>query len=418
MFGGCSGFAVNLAPALPIYQSASPPGYRAEIFAFRPPPMKLEQFQWTPHRGWDRDPRSSAVGATAQLVLLFGSAARLAAEGGVAKIRAIFPCAHVFGCSTGGEIHGTQVSDDTLALTVVAFDHTRVATARIKIDGVDGSLAAGEALVRQLDPRGLRHVLVLSEGLRVNSSDLVRGVTSAVPAGVSVAGGFAADGNRLQTTHVWCDAEPECAAAVALGLYGDRLRVGVSVTGGWGPFGPDRVITRSSRNVLYEFDGRPALALYKQYLGEFAAGLPATGLMFPIELRVGESGHRVLRALLGVNEAEQSITFAGDVPEGASARFTVGHIEDLIEGTLTAAKASREALQAPQPELSVLVSCNARRAVLKQRVDEEIEAVRDTLGDTTTLTGFYSYGEIGPPSPGAVSELHNETMTIISLAES
>lgn len=379
--------------------------------------MKLDQYQWTRRAGWDRDPSSSKLGATAQLVLLFGSIDGESAKQGLGQLRMAFPRAHLFGCSTGGEIHGAQVCDETLSATVVAFEHTRVAVARATIDGFDGSRAAGEALVKQLDPRGLRHVLVLSEGLRVNSSDLVRGVTAALPAGVTLAGGFAADGNRLQRTQVWCDAVPDDSAAVALGFYGDRLRVGVSVTGGWGPFGPDRVITRSRGNVLYEFDGRPALALYKQYLGEFAAGLPATGLMFPIELRVGSDGHRVLRALLAVNEEEQSITFAGDVPEGASARFMVGHIEDLIEGTLTAARASLEALQTPQPELSLLVSCNARRAVLKQRVDEEIEAVRDVLGETTVLTGFYSYGEIGPPSAGAKAELHNETMTIISLAE-
>ena len=378
--------------------------------------MRLEQYQWTTEQGWDRPLHSTALGADVQLVLLFGQAGLVTSQECATLVRDAFPEAHLFGC-TGGVIHDVHVGDETLTLTAIAFEHTRVATARTPVGGATDSFAAGEALVRQLDAKGLRHVFVLSEGLQVDSSALVRGINASVPKGVTVSGGFAGDGDRFAYTYVWCDGAPEGAAAVAIGLYGERLQVGVSVTRGWGPFGPDRLITRSVRNVLYEFDGRPALALYKQYLGEYAAGLPATGLMFPLELRSGEDGSRVLRALLAVNEEDQSITFAGDVPEGSLARLMVGHIEDLIDGTIAAAKASRDGQCAIRPELSLVVSCNARRAVLKQRVEEEVEAVRDTLGSHTTLTGFYSYGEIAPPLTGAGIELHNETMAITLISE-
>jgi hypothetical protein len=232
-----------------------------------------------------------------------------------------------------------------------------------------------------------------------------------------VSGGFAADGNSFQTTHVWCDSEPEQSMAVALGFYGERLRIGLSVSKGWHPFGPDRLITKSRKNVLYEFDGCPALALYKRYLGELAAGLPTAGLMFPLELSIGSSANRVLRALLAVDEKEQSITFAGDVPEGSYARFMMGQVEDLVEGAQAAATASLANLDGAQASFSLLVSCNARRAVLKQRVEDEIEVVRGVLGAQTVLTGFYSYGEIGPSGAGSPPELHNETMSITSLAE-
>ncbi len=70
-------------------------------------------------------------------------------------------------------------------------------------------------------------------------------------------------------------------------------------------FGPDRLITSSNGNVLYELDGQSALALYKQYLGEHAAGLPATALLFPLALR-GKDGEDVglVRAILAVDESE------------------------------------------------------------------------------------------------------------------
>lgn len=378
--------------------------------------MKIEQYQWSASRGWEPE-MTGRFGRAAQVVFLFGNARLIQAQRCASLVRKIYPEAHLFGCSTGGEIQGARVGDDTLALTAVAFEHTRINVGRVAIAGPEASFEAGARLIGQFDPAGLRHVFVLSEGLLVNGSDFVGGINSALPAGVTTSGGFAADGDRLQTTYVWCDGEPQQSAAVALGFYGDRLKVGVSATGGWGPFGPDRLITRSHKNVLYEFDGKPALALYKQYLGEYAAGLPASGLMFPIELRVGEHQQRVLRALLAIDEKEQSITFAGNVPEGSYARFMVGHIEDLIDGTVRAAQTSLERLGPTDGRFSLLVSCNARRAVLKQRVEEEVEAVREIVGDQTPLTGFYSYGEIAPLDASSRSELHNETMTITNFAE-
>ena len=379
--------------------------------------MKTEQCQWSADKGWVCSPSPGALGQSAQLVLLFGNSDLFASSGCLERIRKTHPNAHVFGCSTAGEIVGTHVTDEALVLTAVAFEHTRLATALVRFDGAAKSFEAGELLARQLKPEGLRHVFMLCEGLKVNASEFVSGANSALPAGVTASGGFAADGNRLHITRVWCNGEPEESAAVALGFYGERLLVGVGAVGGWEPYGPDRLITKSKQNVLYEIDGRPALALYKQYLGRHAEGLPASGLMFPLELQLGNAKTRVLRALLAVDETTQSITYAGNVPVGAYARFTVGNNEGLIEKTQEAAEASIKGVQSFQAKLSVLVSCNGRRFVLKQRVEEEVEAVRDALGGDATLCGFYSYGEIAPAIAGGSSELHNETMTVTSFAE-
>lgn len=379
--------------------------------------MRVEQRLWSRESGWQPSFDQPSFGEQAQLVLLFGAVEDVAESDCFALVRASYPGAHVIGCTTAGQIHDARVTDATIALTAVAFEHTRVELVRASIESVARSAEAGAALARALEPEGLRHVFVLSEGLRVNASELVRGIDAALPPGVTVSGGCAGDGNRLETTHVWGNGPPEQAAVVGLGFYGDRLQVGVSAIGGWRPFGPDRVITRSSHNVLHEFDGRPALALYKKYLGKFADDLPASGLMFPLELRGDEEGRRVLRALLSVNEADQSITFAGNVPEGAQARFMFATIDDLISGTQIAAIDSMQRLGAFPPQLSILVSCNGRRYVLKQRTEEEVEAVREALGEQAALTGFYSYGEMAPADGGGRSQLHNETMTITSFAE-
>lgn len=379
--------------------------------------MWVEQRTWTPESGWLPAFEAGAVHDGVQLVLAFGGLDEMEASGCLAVARAHYPNAHVVGCTTAGQIHGARVSDELVTLTAIAFDHTRVALVQSRIEGVADSRAAGERLARALDPNGLRHLFVLSEGVKVNPSELVLGIDSALPNGVAVSGGCAGDGNRLQTTHVWGDGPPMQSAVVGVGFYGERLQVGVTAIGGWRPFGPARLITRSEKNVVYEFDGRPALALYKRYLGKHADDLPSSGMMFPLELRTDEAGRRVLRSPQSVDEAQQSITYAGNVPTGAHASFMFATIDDLIQGTFTSAKSSMERFGAQQPELSILVSCNGRRYVLKQRTEEEVEAVKEAVGHQSTLTGFYSYGEIAPAEGGGKSQLHNETMTITSFAE-
>jgi hypothetical protein len=177
------------------------------------------------------------------------------------------------------------------------------------------------------------------------------------------------------------------------------------------------LITRSRGNVLYELDGQSALDLYKSYLGDHAKGLPATGLLFPLSVRKGESQRAVVRTILSVNEQDNSMTFAGDIPQGGYARLMKANFNRLLDGAAGAAKTSHEALQGSEPDLAILISCVGRKLVLKQRIEDEVEGVRDVLGRRATLTGFYSYGEISPFTPGARCELHNQTMTITTLSE-
>ena len=188
----------------------------------------------------------------------------------------------------------------------------------------------------------------------------------------------------------------------ALGFYGERLKVGYGSLGGWDSFGAERLITRSKGNVLYELDGHSALELYKKYLGENNAG-PAEALIFPLALRSGEEGFGLVRTVMSISEEDQSMTFAGDMPEGGYARLMKANFDRLVDGAEGAARASYEMLGSIEPELAVLISCVGRKLVLKQRIEEEVESVREVLGNNTVLTGFYSYGEICPH--GAVTRV-------------
>jgi len=344
-------------------------------------------------------------------LLVFGATHLLRGSGPYAEACAAFPGAFRFGCSTAGDIFGTQVSDDSLVVTAVRFAATRIAG--VSTSGLEDSFGAGERLAGELDPDGLVHVFVLTDGVHVNGSTLVRGLAGGLPRGVTVTGGLAGDGSRFRETLVVCGGEPAAGTAAALGFYGSGLRVGYSSLGGWDAFGPERLITRSLGNVLYELDGRSALELYKTYLGPHAADLPASALLFPLSLRT-EAGDTLVRTVLGVSEEESSMTFAGDMPMGTYARFMRANFDRLIDGAAGAARTSCDRFS---PELALLVSCVGRKLVLGQRVEDEVEGVREVLGAGAVLAGFYSYGEISPLMPSARCELHNQTMTITTLAE-
>lgn len=332
-------------------------------------------------------------------------------------LRARYPSAHLCGCSTSGEIHNAGVFDDTLVATAVSFDHTGVMGASITLDAVSSSYEAGSLLVRSIDIDQLVHVFVLSDGLNVNGSELVRGLTENLPEGVSVTGGLAGNADRFEETYVFWDKPPAQNTVAIAGFYGKHLKVGFGSMGGWDPFGPERLVTRSSGNVLYELDGKSALELYKKYLGDHSEQLPAAGLLFPLSIRTGEGETAIVRTILGVNEQESSMTFAGDIPEGSYSRLMKANFERLIDGAHDAAATSHKAVGGTSPELAILISCVGRKLVLRQRVEEEVEAIREVLGRQTILSGFYSYGEISPFTPGAKCALHNQTMTVTTMLE-
>jgi len=333
----------------------------------------------------------------------------------LAELAAAYPSSAMIGCSTSGEIDQTRIRDDSITVAAVRFAHTRVRRARARLESATDSFPAGIAIATALRADDLRAVIVLSEGVHVNGSELVRGLNSRLPDDVVITGGLAGDGARFARTWVLADGRPESNTVVAVGLYGERLRLTHGSQGGWDAFGPERVVTASTGNVLHTLDGRPALTLYKEYLGDRAAGLPSSALLFPLALRASKDGvNSVVRTVLSVDEATQSMTFAGDVPTGHYAKLMRANFDRLILGAQGAGLAALGAHEGPV--LSIAISCVGRRLVLGERTEEETEATLDTLPPRTTQVGFYSYGEISPHATGRC-DLHNQTMTLTVVSE-
>lgn len=380
----------------------------------------MKQFctRYTAPQGWTEDlPRELDHAQT--LVLAFGASDFADDPRPFQELRAAFPQAVIAGCSTAGEIVGHQVHDGCVAVAVVRFEHTLLRSAHAVVTAPEHSEAAGAQLASQLDAEGLRAVFVLSDGLRVNGSSLVSGLVSGLPPGVSVSGGLAGDGSRFHRTWVLADDRPQSHRVCAIGFYGERLRVGRGCNGGWLGFGPQRVITRSAGNVLYELDGKPALDLYKDYLGKLANELPGSALLFPLSIqRPGDrSESAVVRTILAIDDVARSMTFAGDVPLGFEARLMRTTGEQLIGSAAAAMASAAQGLPRDSAPLVVSVSCVGRRLVLGERTEEEVEAITEDAPPGTAHVGFYSYGEISPARAGAPCELHNQTMAVTVFSE-
>jgi len=381
--------------------------------------MQIEQRLWTKKNGWSTVSEAGLLTTVPQLVLVFGGRAELQKQEHFDSLKSFYPDSHIILCSTAGEILGTRVYDDSLSVTAVQFSKSTIAFSQTTILQNNESEQKGKELVLKLPKEGLVHAMVFSDGLKVNGTALVEGITSGLPKNVSVTGGLVGDGADFKQTVVGLDAPPTEGNIILIGFYGQSLHVGYGSLGGWDTFGPDRTITRSKGNVLFELDSRPALELYKEYLGEQAKDLPSAGLLFPMRLQMKtESGEiEVVRTLLAVDEKEQSMTFAGDMPEGVTATLMRANFERLVDGALGAASMSTDGMNA-KTKLALLISCVGRKLVLKDRIEEETEAVRSVFGNSVAMAGFYSYGEISPVAPTEKQcRLHNQTMTITTFAE-
>ncbi|MCU0647532.1 MAG: FIST C-terminal domain-containing protein [Gemmatimonadaceae bacterium] len=376
--------------------------------------MKIRQFQLTP----DGAPVHPAACEAAQalsphLLLAFGTPDAFGQHAVHTALRRDFPEAELAGCSTAGDISSDGVSDGSVTVTAIRFRDPAFGVAVTTRANSSDSRAAGQRLGTQLVSHRPHTIIVFGQGVAINGSALIAGIADVVGPEVAISGGLAGDAGAFRRTLVMTTSGPSDDAVVAIGLHGARLRVTHGSYGGWHSFGPERLVTHAEGNLLHAIDGEPALDLYKRYLGDHAARLPSSGLLFPFALLGDDYGSTgLIRTILGVNEETRSLVMAGDIPTNARVRLMHARADQLIDGAEAAAEQAFEDATVDGDALSLMVSCVGRRLVLGERADEEIEAVAHAMGGRDAVAGFYSYGEISPAQSGNVCLLHNQTMTI------
>lgn len=378
--------------------------------------MQLQVLRYERGKGWS-EKFQRGLDSDQTIIIVFGASSFFGEEQPFKEIAENFPASKIVGCSTAGEIVGATVRDESLAVSIVKFEKSQVKVAFSKIENSDDSFRAGRDIAEQLINPDLQGVLIFSDGINVNGSKLVEGINSILPKEVKTTGGLAGDNVRFETTWILNNGFPVKSMVSAVGLYGKELNIGYGSRDGLDFLGIERVVTRSENNVLFELDGQPALELYKKYLGDEAASLPASGLFFPLSLRTdSQEEKRLVRTILSVDEKDQSMTFAGDIPEGSFVQLMRANQDRIIDGASKTAEYALQKIKTEKKILSLAVSCVGRRLVLGERAEEELDAVFEIFPSNVHQIGFYSYGEISPVG-NEPCDLHNQTLTLTTLSE-
>jgi hypothetical protein len=377
--------------------------------------MQTQQLHYINNEWKAKQPTSGFSAIDAQLVVLFGSRELVEQKAIFDHVAALFPNAQIVSSSTAGEIINESVYDDSVIVTAMQFEKTRVRAIKTSFVEQKNSFETGKFLYHSLVESDLAGLFIISDGTQINGSELVNGLNEDNDKQIPITGGLAGDAARFSKTVVGLNEPATEGNIVAVGFYGTNIQIGHSSLGGWDEFGKERMITKSDKNVLYEIDGGSALDLYKEYLGTYADELPGSALLFPLSLRLANSEQTLVRTILNVNNENKSMTFAGNLPEGSKVRFMKANFEKLIKASSTAAEKSFNASKAP--DLALLISCVGRKLILQERTEDEVIAAKTIFGPETCITGFYSYGEISPFNSLTKCELHNQTMTITTFSE-
>ncbi len=416
--------------------------------------MNLATFYWKFSTGWSIESFPD-LDSEQTLVIAFGSVQLLDDSRPLATLKQAYPTSHFIGCSTAGEIWGSTLLDESLVVSVLRFQHTQLKSAFCPIQEEyklkdqqktrHNCYGAGRFIAQQLADKNLKAIFILADGLQTNGSELLRGLNSILYDQVAfishsdpllIVGGLAADLHQFKRTWVLEKSGVRMGYVAAIGFYGNAIQISCGSQGGWTIFGPERTVTRSERNILYELDHKPVLQLYQEYLGKRARDLPISGLFFPLALGTLGSRKHIVRTLSGIDWETQSMRFTGDIPLGAVAQLMRGNYERLVDGALAAALITRNSSQRKmgeweqnhnklidsenfmlEPNLAIAISGSGRRLVLGERTEEELEATLDELPKETQQIGFYSYGEFAPYGSTSVCELQNQTMTLITIRE-
>ncbi|WP_294963880.1 FIST N-terminal domain-containing protein [Sulfurimonas sp.] len=373
--------------------------------------MKTYLFQ---DKSWNED-LDRSLDSENTLIILFACTQMKDIKEGIDDIVRIYPKSTVIGSSTPAEIYENEILYNSITMAILRFDTSHFKLIVKDIEEAN-SYEVGKEIVNDLPKDNLKSIFVLANVLNTNGSELTKGLSENIPKNCVIAGGLVGDGVDFNKTWLIINSKIMNKEICAVGLYGNNLQVHYGCKNGWTRFGFDRHVTHSENNILYSLDNKPALELYKRYLGEYASELPLSGLYFPLMLHEDASREPKLRSVKAINEKENSIIFAGNIPQNSIVSFGRTNLDDLIKSSQEATECLIQDYDKEQKALCIGISGVGRKFVLKQEAEDEIEAVSYALSSNISTVGFYSYGQISKlPSGGC--DFHNQTMTLLLIYE-
>ena len=371
---------------------------------------------YTHQQGWHTP--LPALDSPQTLVLVFSEPDVQRYETAISELQAHYPQSLITGCSALAGIVDHKLMENGLLVSILQFQNTTLAITAVKINNMEDSWRAGQHIAKKLQQADLAGLLLFTDGINANSTELLAGINSVIEQKrVNIAGGIASDKMQFEQTWVLYQGKFYTNLACGIGFYGSSFQLRTYAKDGFKPFGPERKVTRAEKNTLYEIDNMPALQLYREYLGENAKNLPHIALNYPFAVWDNDRENYRVRVPIDIDESTQSIKFIADIPDTSSTQLMYGTFDNLIEGAEEAANDLMSTMSTDRPVFVLAISCAARRLILAEDTAQELEATFNRLPPGSQQLGFYSYGELAQHSPNSCCHLHNETMTLTVIYE-
>lgn len=330
----------------------------------------------------------------------------------------------LLGCCTGGLIMPTGIMPmgvGLLALGGADFELALAIAPGLSTTPAASAETVAEALeAAQLDPAAERNnvALIFTDGLTgsLAMDAAIQSAAAVLGPLCPLFGGAAGDSLNYGHTVLFAGDRIMSDALVAAQIS-SAAPIGVGVRHGWRPASRRMAVTRSSGNLLYELDGRPALEIYRELLPNETItpdNFRMISRYHPIGF-VQAGSEPLVRLPLAVTD-DGALSCVGTLPGDAFAYIMEGNPGSLIEAAAVAAERAMAALEGKPPAVAIVINCVTRPPLLGDQSQAEIDRIRSVLGATTPFIGMYSFGEIaaddGPPA------FHNKTVAVCVLGSS